>query len=73
MRMIRNCNVPLLRLGTGQTHVQQHMPALLDHISKGRLSPDVIISHRLPLADAVRGYELFDKKLEDCRKVVLTQ
>lgn len=56
----------------GQTHVQQHMPALLDHISNGALQPDVIISHRMALADAARGYEIFEKKQEDCRKVVLT-
>lgn len=55
----------------GQTHVQQFMPALLDHISRGELNPDVIISHRMPLTDAVRGYEIFEKKQEDCRKVVL--
>ncbi len=55
----------------GQTHVQQHMPALLEHIQRGDLHPEAIISHRLPLGEAVRGYELFEKKLEDCRKVVL--
>ena len=55
----------------GQTHVQQHMPALLDHIMAGDLSPNVIITHRLPLAEAVRGYEVFEKKHEDCRKVIL--
>jgi threonine dehydrogenase-like Zn-dependent dehydrogenase len=31
----------------------------------------VIITHRLPLADAARGYEIFNDKQEDCRKVVL--
>ncbi len=56
----------------GQTHAQKYMPELLDHIGNGRMQPEVIISHRLRLADAVRGYELFDKKEEDCRKVVLT-
>ena len=55
----------------GQTHVQQHMPALLEYIERGELHPEVIISHRLPLLDAPRGYELFEKKQEDCRKVVL--
>ncbi|MCF5938407.1 glutathione-dependent formaldehyde dehydrogenase, partial [Xanthomonas perforans] len=38
----------------------------------GQLKPSSIISHRMPLADAARGYELFDKKQDDCRKVVLT-
>jgi threonine dehydrogenase-like Zn-dependent dehydrogenase len=56
----------------GQTHAQQHMPALLEHIQQGKLQPEVIISHRLPLADAARGYEMFEKKEDACRKVVLT-
>lgn len=34
-------------------------------------APEAIITHRLPLSQAPRGYELFEKKLEDCRKVVL--
>jgi len=56
----------------GQTHVQQHMPKLLEDISSGALHPEAIISHRLRLADAARGYEMFEKKQDDCRKVVLT-
>ena len=55
----------------GQTHVQKYMPELLQFIEEGRLRPDVIISHRLPLADAARGYDIFNKKEEDCRKVIL--
>lgn len=55
----------------GQTHVQQHMPKLLEHILRGDLKPHTIISHRMPLSEAVRGYEVFDKREEDCRKVVL--
>ena len=55
----------------GQTHVQQYMPALLEHIESGALVPEAIITHRLPLSEAAKGYELFEKKLEDCRKVVL--
>jgi threonine dehydrogenase-like Zn-dependent dehydrogenase len=30
-----------------------------------------IISHRLPLEQGVRGYEIFDRKEERCTKVVL--
>lgn len=47
------------------------MPELLAAIDAGQLQPDLIISHRLPLAEAARGYELFNDKQEDCRKVVL--
>jgi len=55
----------------GQTHVQRHMAALLERIERGDLKPEAIITHRLPLAEAVRGYEIFEEKKEDCRKVVL--
>jgi threonine dehydrogenase-like Zn-dependent dehydrogenase len=56
----------------GQTHVQKHLPELLDRIEDGALKPEAIITHRLKLADAAQGYRIFDKKEEDCRKVVLT-
>jgi len=56
----------------GQTHVQRLLPKLLDHIENGDLNPEAIITHRLPLTEAARGYEIFNEKSEDCRKVVLT-
>jgi threonine dehydrogenase-like Zn-dependent dehydrogenase len=54
----------------GQTHAQLYMPELLDHIASGRMRPEVIISHRMKLADAERGYKIFNEKEEDCRKMV---
>jgi threonine dehydrogenase-like Zn-dependent dehydrogenase len=54
----------------GQTHAQRFMPELLERIDRGDLHPEVIISHRMPLTDAARGYEMFNEKQEDCRKVV---
>ena len=56
----------------GQTHVQAHMPQLLELIQGGELQPQLIISHRMRLDDAARGYAIFDGKQEGCRKVVLT-
>ncbi len=56
---------------TGQTHVQRFMPELLQFIEEGKLSPEVIISHRLPLDQAAEGYKMFDQKDDACRKVVL--
>jgi len=61
-----------LRFAMGQTHVQQHMPRLLEHILDGDLYPEEIISHRLSLSEAPEGYRIFDQKEEECRKVVLT-
>ncbi|HTJ55843.1 MAG TPA: zinc-dependent alcohol dehydrogenase [Nitrosospira sp.] len=55
----------------GQTHVQRFLPELLGHIESGKLHPEVIISHRMPLAEAVNGYKIFEKKEDGCRKVVL--
>jgi threonine dehydrogenase-like Zn-dependent dehydrogenase len=55
----------------GQTHVQKFLPELLELIQVGRLRPEIIITHRLPLAQAADGYRIFNKKEEQCRKVVL--
>lgn len=56
---------------TGQTHVQRFMPELLRFIQEGKLHPEVIISHRMPLEQAADGYKMFDKKDDNCRKIVL--
>jgi len=61
-----------LTIKCGQTHVQGLMPELLDHISNGRLKPEAIITHRMPLDEAARGYQIFNNKEQNCRKVVLT-
>jgi threonine dehydrogenase-like Zn-dependent dehydrogenase len=42
----------------------------LDAVKLGRIDPLPLISHRLPLDEAVKGYELFDAHL--ATKVVLT-
>jgi threonine dehydrogenase-like Zn-dependent dehydrogenase len=55
----------------GQTHVQKFMPELLQCIEEGKLAPDVIISHRMPLEQAAAGYKMFDQKDDNCRKIVL--
>jgi len=55
----------------GQTHVQRFMPELLEFIGQGRLHPAAIVTHRLPLEQAADGYRIFDRKEEECRKVIL--
>jgi threonine dehydrogenase-like Zn-dependent dehydrogenase len=61
-----------LRFTMGQTNVQAHMPALLQHILDGDLQPQALITHQLPLDEAPLGYEMFARKDDQCRKVVLT-
>lgn len=55
----------------GQTHVHPLLPTLLEHIQRGDLNPEIIISHRMPLAEATEGYRLFDSRRDQCRKVIL--
>jgi threonine dehydrogenase-like Zn-dependent dehydrogenase len=60
-----------IRLMTGQCHVHRYMQPLLEHIMNGRSDPTYVITHRMPLGEAAKGYELFCNKLENCEKVVL--
>ena len=47
------------------------MKPLLERIQKGEIDPTKVITHRLPLADAAKGYEMFLNKEDGCEKVVL--
>ncbi|MGB7442477.1 MAG: zinc-dependent alcohol dehydrogenase [Coleofasciculaceae cyanobacterium] len=60
-----------LTLRSGQTHVQKYLQPLLERIQNGEIDPSYIITHRLNLEDAPKGYEIFKKKQDDCIKVVL--
>lgn len=60
-----------LTLRSGIVSPQVYWPKLLPLIERGRLDPTEIISHRLPLADGVRGYQLFDEHSDGALKVVL--
>ncbi|MCE4553144.1 zinc-dependent alcohol dehydrogenase [Roseateles cellulosilyticus] len=61
-----------LQFRMGQTHVQRYMPELLEYIGLGTLRPEAIVTHHLTLDEAARGYEMFDKKQDGCRKIILT-
>jgi threonine dehydrogenase-like Zn-dependent dehydrogenase len=60
-----------LTIKSGQCHVQRYMRPLLERIQQGEIDPSFIITHRLPLSEAPRCYELFKHKRDDCLKVVL--
>jgi threonine dehydrogenase-like Zn-dependent dehydrogenase len=60
-----------LTLKTGQTHVQHYFAPLLERIQNGEIDPSFIITHRLPLEEAPKGFEMFLNKEDDCLKVVL--
>ncbi|MGR3755807.1 MAG: zinc-dependent alcohol dehydrogenase [Tranquillimonas sp.] len=60
-----------LQLRTGQTHVQHYVQELLRRIEEGEIDTTFLISHRLPLEEAPRGYDNFRNNQNDWTKVVL--
>jgi threonine dehydrogenase-like Zn-dependent dehydrogenase len=60
-----------LSIRTGQCHVQRYLRPLLERIENGEIDPSFVITHKIPLDQAPRGYELFKHKQDDCLKVVL--
>lgn len=60
-----------LTLKMGQTHVHKYLRPLLERIQQGEIDPSFVITHRLNLAEAPNGYEIFKHKKDNCIKVVL--
>jgi threonine dehydrogenase-like Zn-dependent dehydrogenase len=61
-----------LTIKAGQCHVQRYMKPLLDRIQRGEIDPSFVTTHRLPLQQAPRGYDMFLNKEDNCEKVVLS-
>lgn len=55
----------------GQAPAHKYIDELLTYVKEGKVVLDDIITHRLPLSEVARGYEMFQKKEDDCVKVVL--
>ena len=60
-----------IRMRGGQAPAQVHIDRLLKHVVDGDVKLDDVITHRLPLADAPKGYEIFNDRADGCVKVVL--
>jgi threonine dehydrogenase-like Zn-dependent dehydrogenase len=60
-----------LTIRSGQCHVQRYMKPLLARVQNGEIDPSFVITHRLPLDQAPRGYDMFLNKEDNCEKVVL--
>ncbi|MGH7517526.1 MAG: zinc-dependent alcohol dehydrogenase [Gemmatimonadales bacterium] len=61
-----------LTIRSGQCHVHRYMRPLLERIQRGEIDPTFVITHRMRLDEAPRGYEMFLNKEDNCEKVVLT-
>nr|WP_240895462.1 zinc-dependent alcohol dehydrogenase [Kineococcus siccus] len=59
-----------LTLRSAQQHGQRYVPRLLEHVAAGRLDTAALMTHELPLEDAVRGYEMFKEKQDGCLRAV---
>jgi threonine dehydrogenase-like Zn-dependent dehydrogenase len=56
---------------TGQAHVQHYWNTLLERIERGEIDPSFVVTHRLPLHEAAKGFDMFLNKDDECIKVVL--
>jgi threonine dehydrogenase-like Zn-dependent dehydrogenase len=60
-----------LTIKAGQCHVHRYLRPLLERIQRGEIDPSFVITHRMPLEEAARGYSMFLNKEDGCEKVVL--
>ena len=59
-----------LMLRLGQQHGHRYIAMLLDRMAAGEIPTAHLTTHPLPLAEAVKGYELFKTKDEGCVRAV---
>jgi threonine dehydrogenase-like Zn-dependent dehydrogenase len=61
-----------LTIKTGQTHCQRYLKPLLDRIAHGDVDPSFVVTHRMKLAEAPQGFDMFNRKQDGCIKIVMT-
>jgi threonine dehydrogenase-like Zn-dependent dehydrogenase len=60
-----------ITIKSGQCHVHRYLKPLLKLIEEGKIDPSFVITHRMKLDDAPKGFNIFLNKQDDCMKVVL--
>jgi alcohol dehydrogenase len=60
-----------IMLRGGQAPVQKYIDHLLSLVQEGKVTLNDIITHNVPLKEASRMYDIFNKKEDNCVKVVL--
>jgi S-(hydroxymethyl)glutathione dehydrogenase / alcohol dehydrogenase len=61
-----------LKIYSGQALVHRYIDELISWLENDRIRLNDIITHRLPLAEAPHGYEIFNEKKDNCVKIVLS-
>ncbi|MBF6289540.1 zinc-dependent alcohol dehydrogenase [Nocardia cyriacigeorgica] len=59
-----------LTIRSAQQRGQAYMPRMFDYLEQGDLDPSYLITHDLPLTEAVRGYDLFKNSKQECVRAV---
>jgi len=60
-----------LTFRSGRCPARYYMDRLAPLVREKIIDAEWVFSHRMPLSEGVRGYEIFDKKLDGCTKVLL--
>jgi len=60
-----------LTIKSGQCHAQRYLKPLLERIENGEIDPSFVVTHRMSLDDAPKGFDTFLNKADECMKVVL--
>lgn len=60
-----------IKIRAGQAPVHKYIDMLEELVMQGKIKLDDIITHRMPLIDAPKAYQLFADKKDNCVKVVL--
>jgi threonine dehydrogenase-like Zn-dependent dehydrogenase len=61
-----------LTIRAGQCHVHRYLQPLMERIATGDIDPTFVITHRMKLEDAPKGYDMFNMKHDCCEKIVMT-
>jgi S-(hydroxymethyl)glutathione dehydrogenase/alcohol dehydrogenase len=56
---------------SGQAPVHNYIDHLIELVTGGKIILDDIITHRLPLTEAAKAYQIFNDKQDNCVKVIL--
>ncbi len=61
-----------LTLRTAQQHDQAYVPRLLEYAQRGQLDASSLATHRFPLEDGARAYDMFKHKQDGRLRAVFT-
>jgi len=60
-----------IKLRGGQAPVHNYIDHLIDLVATGKVVLEDIITHKVPLSEATKMYDIFSKREDNCVKVVL--